>query len=165
MTIVAVISLLVTISCKKKEENSTIVLDGNNKVVAQDQADQMSLVPKKIMKPGEYPKIELENSDFDFGDITQGDKVSHIFKFKNIGKSDLVILDAHASCGCTVPEWTKKPIKSGESGEINIIFNSEGKMGAQQKTVTLRTNTEIGNEIINFKANINPKKGENPKTK
>lgn len=165
MTFVAVVSLLTIVSCKKKEENSVIVLDENNMIVAQDQADQMAIVPNKLMKTGEYPKIEIENSDFDFGDIIQGDKVSHVFNIKNTGKSDLVILEARASCGCTVPEWTKTPIKSGESGEVNIIFNSEGKMGAQQKTVTLRTNTEIGNEIINFKVNINPKKGENPKTK
>ena len=158
MTFIVVASLLSTASCKKKDLNSAITLDSNNMVVAQDQSDQMAVVPQKTMKPGEYPKIEIENSDFDFGDITQGDKVSHVFKFKNTGKSDLVILDAHASCGCTVPEWTKTPIKNGESGEVKISFNSDGKMGLQQKTVTLRTNTEAGNEIINFKANINPKK-------
>jgi hypothetical protein len=159
MTFITVVSLLSTVSCKKKSENSSIVLDANNMIVAQDQSDQMALVPKKnkTMKSEDYPKIEIENSDFDFGDITQGDKVSHVFKFKNTGKSDLTVLHAQASCGCTVPEWTKKPIKSGETGELNIVFNSEGKMGAQKKTVTLTTNTEIGKEIINFKVNINPK--------
>lgn len=162
MTFIAVVSLLTAVSCKKKEENTSIVLDANNMIVPYSQANEMVIAPKKTMKPEEYPKIEIKNSDFDFGNITQGDKVSHIFKFKNTGKSDLVILDAHASCGCTVPEWTKTPIKNGESGEVNIIFNSEGKMGKQEKTVTLRTNTEAGSEIINFKANINPKAEGNP---
>ncbi|WP_395047402.1 DUF1573 domain-containing protein [Flavobacterium sp.] len=163
MTFIAVVSLLSTVSCKKKDENSSIVLDENNMIAAPQYAsNQVVIAPKKKMKPGEYPKIEIENSDFDFGDITQGDKVSHVFKFKNTGKSDLVILDAHASCGCTVPEWTKTPIKSGEMGEVNIIFNSEGKMGNQEKTVTLRTNTEVGSELIHFKANINPKAEGNP---
>ncbi|SFA87713.1 Protein of unknown function [Flavobacterium swingsii] len=166
MTFIAVASLLATVSCKKKEENTSIVLDANNMITSpQYPAEQTVIEPKKTMKPGEYPKIEIENSDFDFGDITQGDKVSHVFKFKNTGKSDLVILDAHASCGCTVPEWTKTPIKSGESGEVNIIFNSEGKIGKQEKTVTLRTNTEAGSEIIHFKTNINPKAGTPAKTK
>jgi hypothetical protein len=158
MTFIVVASLLSTASCKKKELNSSIVLDANNMIVAQDQSDQKILISQKNVISGEHPKIEIENSDFDFGDITQGDIVSHIFKFKNTGKISLVILDAHASCGCTVPEWTKTPIKSGESGEVKISFNSEGKMGLQQKTVTLRTNTEIGSEIIKFKANIKPKK-------
>ncbi|AIG29444.1 hypothetical protein IA01_02695 [Flavobacterium psychrophilum] len=163
---VAVMSLLSTISCKEKADDSSIVLDANNMVVAQYQSGNTVVVPKKNMKSGEYSKIEIENSDFDFGEIMQGDKVSHIFKFKNVGKGDLVILEAKASCGCTVPEWTKTPIKSGESGEVNVIFNSQGKIGQQQKTVTLTTNTEAGNEIIHFKANINPKTGENPaKTK
>ena len=166
ITFIVAASLLSAASCKKEESNNSIVLDNNNMVVAKDQSDQMALVPKKTMKPEEYPKIEIENSDFDFGNIVQGDKVSHVFKFKNTGKSDLVILDAHASCGCTVPEWTKTPIKSGEMGEVNIIFNSEGKMGKQEKTVTLRTNTEVGSELIHFKANINPKAEGNPaKTK
>ena len=166
MTFIVVASLLSTMSCKKNDGNNLIVLDSNNMVVAKDQSGQMDLVPKKIMNPREYPKIEIENSDFDFGDIEQGDIVSHVFKFRNIGKNDLVILDAHASCGCTVPDWTKTPVKNGERGEVKITFNSSGKSGLQQKTVTLRTNTADGNEIINFKANINPKKGRTPaKTK
>lgn len=166
MTFIVVASLLSATSCKNKDLESSIVLDDNNMVVAQNQSSQMVFIPKNIMKAREYAKIEIENSDFDFGNITQGDKVSHIFKFKNTGKNDLVILDAHVSCGCTVPEWTKTPIKNGESGEVKISFNSEGKMGVQQKTVTLRTNTELGSEIIKFKANINPKtEGKPTKTK
>jgi hypothetical protein len=161
MTLIAVISLVSTVSCKKEEGTATFKLDDKNMVQAQDQADQMAVVPKKIMKPEEYSKIEIDNVDFDFGDITQGDKVEHVYKFKNIGKDDLIIIHAQASCGCTVPEWTKTPVKRGESGEIKIIFNSEGKIGHQNKTITLRTNTELGSEILRFKVNINPKAEKN----
>lgn len=167
MTFIAVVSFLSTVSCKKEEGNFEVKLDSNNMVVAQDESPVVApLVSGKKMKSEDYPKIEIENPDFDFGNITQGDKVEHIFKFKNTGKTDLIIIHAQASCGCTVPEWTKTPIESGESGEIKIIFNSTGKMGNQNKTVTLRTNTEVGSEIIKFKVNINPKSGVSPdKTK
>ena len=161
MTFIAVVSLLSTLSCKNKDENSSIVLDANNRIVPQYQTDQLVVKTTNTMKPADYPKIQIENSDFDFGDIIQGEKVSHLFKLKNTGKGDLIILEAHASCGCTVPEWTKSPIKSGEMGEVSIIFNSDGKTGKQEKTITLRTNTEAGSEIIHFKANINPKAEKN----
>ena len=85
-TFIAVVSLLATVSCKKKEENSAIVLDENNMIVAQDQSDQKEFVSQKKVISGEHPKIEIENSDFDFGNITQGDIVSHSFKIKNTGK-------------------------------------------------------------------------------
>jgi hypothetical protein len=166
MTFVAVISLLTTISCKNKEDNSDIVLDENNMIVSQDVSNQMVLASKKTVNNTVYPRIEIETTDFDFGNISQGDIVSHVFKFRNSGKTDLVILDAHASCGCTVPEWTKTPIQPGNSGQVKISFNSEGKMGKQEKTVTLSTNTEEQSEVIHFKAYINPKAGQNPaKTK
>lgn len=163
ITLLTVVSLLVTGSCKKKEETSAIYIDANNLVVARDeQTDQMAVVKKEKLKPEDYAKIEFESKDkdFDFGPITQGDIVEHVFKLKNIGKADLIILEARASCGCTVPEWTKTPIKTGESGEIKISFNSAGKMGEQHKTVTLRTNTEFESEVISFKATINPKAGD-----
>ena len=157
---IVVVSLLSTMSCKKKDENSSIILNENNMIVAQDQTNQMTLGLKKLMKPSEYPKIEIENSDFDFGDIIQGDKVSHVFKFKNSGKSDLVILDAHASCGCTVPDYPKTPIKVGESGKIHVWFTSAGKHGETSKTVTIICNTKEENKILKIKANIKvPKKG------
>lgn len=88
-----------------------------------------------------YPKIFFYETTYDFGKITQGEKRDHIYKFKNTGKSDLIISSAEGSCGCTIPEYTKEPVKPGQESAIHVIFNSEGKHGAQHKTVTVIANT------------------------
>ncbi len=158
ITLVALVALLATTSCKKEEGSAVVKLDDKNMVIAQDKVTgEVTQVEKKKLNPEDYPKMEIENANFDFGTIKEGDKVEHVFKFKNVGNEDLVVAHAQASCGCTVPEWTKEPIKKGESGEIKIVFNSAGKPGEQKKTVTLTTNTESGHEMIHFKANVTPK--------
>lgn len=158
MNLFAVLALISAISCKNNDQPG-IKLDANNNIIPQERVITVTPGPEVGTKknPADYPKIEIENADFDFGVIKEGDKVEHIFKFKNTGKEDLIIANAQASCGCTVPEWTKEPVKSGESGQVKIIFNSAGKPGLQQKTVTLTTNTKAKKEKINFKATVTPK--------
>ncbi len=98
--------------------------------------------------------MTFAESSYDFGEIKQGEKVTHIFKFKNEGKADLVITDAKGSCGCTVPEYPKTPVKVGAEGEIKVIFNSAGKHGEQHKSVTITANTAKKKEIINIQGNV-----------
>lgn len=106
---------------------------------------------------GKYPVMAFEVTEHDFGTINAGDKVTYNFKFKNTGQSDLLIANAVGSCGCTVPEYPKTPVKPGESGEMKVSFNSAGKSGNQQKTVTITANTQAGRETLTIKANITPK--------
>ena len=153
VSIITFLILFLTISCKKQEESSEIRLDAKNNILPLDMNVSIPKVDKN-KKPEDYPVIKIEDSNFDFGTINEGDKVEHTFKFTNTGNGSLMVVNAKPSCGCTVPEWTKNPLKKGESGEIKIIFNSAGKSGQQQKTVNLTTNTFAGNEVITFKANI-----------
>lgn len=102
----------------------------------------------------DLPEIKFEEEVYDFGKMTQGEAVSHAFYFKNTGKKNLIISGASGSCGCTVPSWPKEPIKSGEAGKINVVFNSEGKSGYQEKTVTLITNCEPATRVIRIKADV-----------
>jgi hypothetical protein len=85
--------------------------------------------------------ISFEKNSYDFGEIKEGEKVTHEFKFSNNGTVPLIISNATASCGCTVPEYPKEPIAPGEAGVIKVIFNSAGKTGMQHKVVTLTSNT------------------------
>jgi len=111
-------------------------------------------------KKSSSAEMTFEHKEYDFGKITQGDKVNHDFKFRNTGDADLIISYARGSCGCTVPEYPKTPIKAGESGVIKVSFNSAGKSGEVEKTVTLSCNTKEGNEVLTIKANIDvPVKG------
>jgi hypothetical protein len=87
------------------------------------------------------PVFSFQKEIYNFGIITEGDKVSYSFSFVNTGNADLIISDASASCGCTVPEFSKTPVAPGKSGTINVIFNSTGKDGYQRKEVFVRANT------------------------
>lgn len=91
---------------------------------------------------GDAAVMSFENGDYNFGKITQGEKVSYSYKFKNIGKSPLIILNATATCGCTVPEVPKEPIKPGAEGEIKVVFDSNGKSGMQDKVITVTSNAQ-----------------------
>jgi len=86
--------------------------------------------------------IQFEESSFDFGKVDEGKKVEHIFKFTNTGENPLVLKDARASCGCTIPEYTKDTIAPGKVGELKVIYDSAGKEGKIEKTVTVTANTE-----------------------
>ena len=100
------------------------------------------------------PKLTVDNQMHDFGDLNLNDRAEHTFIIKNEGTADLVILEARPSCGCTVPDnYTKTPIKPGETGIVPIIFNATSA-GTQTKTVTLTTNTETGSEVLTIKANV-----------
>lgn len=86
------------------------------------------------------PVITFESNTYDFGKIKEGEKVSYSFKFTNTGKSPLIISNASASCGCTVPDYPHEPVAPGESSEIKVVFNSSGKSGMQNKVVTITSN-------------------------
>lgn len=107
---------------------------------------------------GKYPVITFAEKEFDFGTIDQGTPQEHVFKFTNTGDSDLVIVDAKSSCGCTVPEYPKTPIAPGAEGEMLVKFNGSGK-NQVSKTVTVTANTAAGKETIKIKAFVTPKEG------
>ena len=102
------------------------------------------------------PKFEFEESKHDFGDIRRGDKVEHIFKFKNTGTKPLVISNIITTCGCTAPSWPKEPIPPNSQGEIKVIFNSTGKIGKQNKVITIFSNSVNQKERITISANVIP---------
>mgnify|MGYP000981838747 CR=1 FL=1 len=102
----------------------------------------------------DLPEITFEEEVFDFGRITQGEKVSHSFVFKNTGSKNLIISGAEGSCGCTIPEWPKEPILPGAEGKIDVVFSSEGKRGLQEKTITIATNCEPATRVIRIKTEV-----------
>ena len=79
--------------------------------------------------------VQLIDSVYNFGTIAEGEKVEYNFRFKNIGSKPLIVSDAHASCGCTVPEKPEKPVLAGETGFIKVVFNSKGKQVHQERAI------------------------------
>lgn len=100
--------------------------------------------------------IKFTELEYDYGTIQQGDKVHHEFQFTSTGKEPLMISQAKGSCGCTVPEFPTQALKKGEKGTIKVTFDSAGKMGSQDKTVTVITNTPDSPIVLHIKGVIEP---------
>lgn len=99
------------------------------------------------------PVMTFDVLEYNYGSIKQGEVVTHEFKFKNTGREPLIINNAVGSCGCTVPDYPKEPIKPNGTGTIKVTFNSAGKMGQQDKTVTLTYDTDK-TIVLHIKGNV-----------
>ena len=89
------------------------------------------------------PVMTFDKLSHDFGTINEGEVVETVFTFTNTGSSDLIILNARGSCGCTVPDYPKdQPIAPGDSAEVTVKFDSNNKPNANNRSVTFTTNTE-----------------------
>ena len=112
-------------------------------------AENVKAVEERIDKAYDSAEIEFEFDSYDFGEVKDGEIVEVDFNFTNSGKSDLIIFDASASCGCTVPEYPQNVnIKPGQSDKLKDRFDTANKPGKQIKSVTLTTNTNSGKKII-----------------
>lgn len=103
------------------------------------------------------PAFTFDEEKHEFGDITQGEKVEFTFKFQNTGTESLIISNVLTTCGCTAPTWPKDPIPPKEKGEIKVVFNSAGKMGKQNKVITIISNSVKQKDQITITANVLPK--------
>ncbi len=103
------------------------------------------------------PDIKFEKNEHNFGTIMEGEKVTYNFKFTNTGNADLVITSAKGSCGCTVADPPKKPIKKGEDGYISVTFDSHAREGFQKKEVTVVTNCQPNTKLLTFMVNVEKK--------
>ncbi|MFT6814318.1 MAG: hypothetical protein ACJAZ3_000204 [Sphingobacteriales bacterium] len=102
----------------------------------------------------DLPAMAFENDVYDFGTITEGEKVNYTFKFSNTGKAPLIITSASASCGCTVPKKPEAPVSPGQSDVIEVTFDSKGKVGIQNKTITIVSNTIPNTKILTLKGEV-----------
>ena len=103
------------------------------------------------------PVVTFDKLSHDFGTINEGDVVETVFTLTNTGTSDLIILNARGSCGCTVPDYPKdQPIAPGDSAEVTVKFDSNNKPNANNRSVTFTTNTEKGREVIQIRTFVTP---------
>lgn len=128
---------------------------------------KLNNVPKKRKNPNskllsqqtndKYPILTFAKTTWDFGTINEGDVIDHVFEFENTGDFPLIIQKATATCGCTVPEWPKKPIKVGDKGVIKVKFNSYNKKNKQTKYVTILANTQPAQTRLKITGMVTPK--------
>lgn len=106
---------------------------------------------------GPAPKFKFEKEEHNFGTIKEGEVVTHTFKFTNVGEAPLVIQNAQASCGCTVPDWTKEPVPVGGTGEVQVKYDSKNKSGVENKTVNITANTIPEVTKVTIKTVVTPR--------
>ncbi len=122
----------------------------NDNVTALDSPDE---------DPGlEKTAIRFLETEHDFGQVKEGEKVTFKYVFENTGNADLLIRKVRATCGCTTPSWDKKPIAPGKKGTVEVVFNTKGRPGMQHKNITVTANTEPVNTIVSFVCDVLPAK-------
>lgn len=103
----------------------------------------------------DLPRMAFDSTEKRFGKVAQGALVEKTWHFTNVGGSDLVITDVRGTCGCTVgKDWPKAPVHAGESGTITVTFDSEGRSGMQDKTVTVTGNTQPPTTVLLLKGEV-----------
>lgn len=98
--------------------------------------------------------IAFDDKKHDFGTIKEGDQVTHTYHFTNTGEHPLVIVKAEASCGCTVPSYSKEPVLPGQRGSLTVSFNSTNRPGHQQKNVLVYSNAQAEAMALSFEAEV-----------
>ena len=126
--------------------------NGNSKTLETDNSNSSNEIAGQ--QKSDNPKFLFEYLSYNFGDITQGEQVNCIFKFKNVGKSNLLIYNAKPTCECTSSIFSEKPILPEEEGEIIIIFDSKGKNGNISTYVVVSANTYPANVLLTISANV-----------
>lgn len=111
-----------------------------------------------VIQPADTGKADIIFSEyeFNFGKVTEGEKISHRFLFINKGNGALVITSATTSCGCTVPEYDGKPIPPGGNGTLEVVFDSSGRNGMQTKTISVASNASIPVVLLKITAEVIP---------
>jgi len=107
--------------------------------------------------------IKFEVESFDFGTVEEGNKADKTFTFKNTGNQPIILSNVQASCGCTTPNWTREPIMPGQSGKIDVSYNSAGRPGAFNKTITVTSNATEPSKVLTIRGNVVSDPANEPK--
>lgn len=96
-------------------------------------------------------QFQFEKETHDFGIVEEGEQATYIFSFKNIGNQPIIMTNVKPSCGCTSPIWTKSPILPGTVGEIKVVYNSKGRLGTFNKSISISSNAALQSKTIYIK--------------
>lgn len=128
--------VIIFVQCTSKNKDGNL-LDASELV-----SNSKSLNPDGTVDISKLPYIKFDKNMHDFGSVKEGEKVQYDFRYTNTGKSALFIQEVNTSCGCTATEFTKDLIQPGESNYIKITYDSDGRPGSFQKTISVITNTQ-----------------------
>lgn len=109
-------------------------------------------VPEKQATPAVPNTMKFSTETHDFGTVKEGDPAVYEFTFKNTGKEPILIQNAKGSCGCTVPSYSKDAVAGGQSGTIKVSYNTQGRPGPINKTVTVTSN--VGTTVLHISGTV-----------
>ena len=98
--------------------------------------------------------IKFKSEKHDFGKIVEGTQAAYSFEFTNTGKAPVVISNVQPSCGCTTPVWPKEPILPGQEGKILVTYNTAGRPGTFNKSITITSNADEPSKIITIRGTV-----------
>ena len=142
--VVFILTFTIFIACENKQRTDNQTIEDNQK----------AFQPTK----DKFPVMAIDTPSVDLGTLMQGDTIMHVYNFKNTGNMPLVLSNVNASCGCTTPSYSKEPVAPGDKGFITVKFNSKGKEGKLNKTVTAYANTKPAENTVSFKIEVLVKK-------
>ena len=102
--------------------------------------------------------LKFKQEKHDFGTITEGTVATYSFEFTNTGKTPVVISNVQPSCGCTTPDWTREPIMPGKTGKVTAAYNSAGRPGNFNKTVTVINNGQVSQIVLAIQGSVAAKR-------
>lgn len=137
------IILLFLVGCRPKDTSNLPADIVRNPNTARGQPD-----------PAAMPELSFDRTEHDFGRIIQGEVVTYTFKFTNTGKDDLIISSVSTSCGCTISKYTDQPVEPGKQGTVQVTFDSKGRKGFQNKSVTVLSNAQPNRHTLQIKARV-----------
>ena len=164
--VTSIIVSIILFSCGSEEISNSKPISESSKSEAVDppanaKPEKFDPAKKLDQEPaGPLTGISFNEYEHDFGVMDEGDVVTYYFKFTNTGAEPLILDKCKGSCGCTVPQCPKNPIAPGESGSIEVKFNSKGKKNKQTKKVTVTANTDPAQTILTITANVTPAPAE-----
>lgn len=140
-------AVALTVACSGEAEQSSAVQNDTEIAAVATDENGNAIVGVFTAEPNEY----------EFGQVTEGTLVEHVFTFKNTGDAPLILTQVTASCGCTTPEYSKHPVAPGEAGEIKVIFDSTGQVGKQHKVISVLNNGATQVALLHLRGEVVPK--------
>jgi hypothetical protein len=164
--ILAVLMVVAIQACSNKKQENYIKSLEKRVAALEGKSDTSSEViqaneNEAVNSTGEIAQMTFEKTEYDFGSVKEGEIVDYTYKFTNTGSTMLIISKATATCGCTVPEWPKEPIRPGGTGEIRVKFDSKSRKNLQTKYVNINANTSPEVTRLKLTGNVVPNDDSN----
>ncbi|MBT8284603.1 MAG: DUF1573 domain-containing protein [Flavobacteriaceae bacterium] len=119
----------------------------------------VGLLALSVQAQEKKAKIQFKTETVDYGQIEKGSDGVRIFEFTNTGEAPLIISKVSSSCGCTIPKKPEEPIMPGNTGEIQVKYDTN-RVGPIRKAITVISNADTPTKVLKIKGEVKPIDGK-----